>query len=179
MSKIGNKKILIPKEVNISINEGNLDIKGPYGNKKINLDTKIFEVNISENKELSIKPRKKNDDIKKVWGMNRSLLNNAVIGVYRGYEKTLEMSGVGYRASIKGNSLKLQLGYSHDIDFDIPKNVKIIVEKQTTIKINGSDKQQIGMIASEIKLFRPSEPYKGKGIKEKGEYVLRKEGKNK
>ena len=179
MSKIGNKKILIPKEVNISINEGNLDIKGPNGNKKIYLDTKLFEINISENKELSIKPRKKNDDIKKVWGMNRSLLNNAVIGVYRGYEKTLEMSGVGYRASIKGNSLKLQLGYSHDIDFEIPKDVKIIVEKQTTIKINGSDKQQIGMIASEIKLFRPSEPYKGKGIKEKGEYVLRNEGKKK
>ena len=89
------------------------------------------------------------------------------------------MSGVGYRASIKGNSLKLQLGYSHDIDFEIPKDVKIIVEKQTTIKINGSDKQRVGMIASEIKLFRPSEPYKGKGIKEKGEYVLRKEGKKK
>ena len=179
MSKIGNKKILIPKEVNISINEGNLDIKGPCGNKKIYLDTKIFEVNISENKELSIKPRKKNDDIKKVWGMNRSLLNNAVIGVNKGYEKTLEMNGVGYRASIKGNSLKLQLGYSHDIDFEIPKDIKIIVEKQTTIKINGSDKQQIGMVASQIKSFRPSEPYKGKGIKEKGEYVLRKEGKKK
>ena len=179
MSKIGNKKILIPKEVNISINEGNLDIKGPNGNKKIYLDTKLFEINISENKELSIKPKKKNDDIKKVWGMNRSLLNNAVIGVNRGFEKTLEMNGVGYRASIKENNLKLQLGYSHDIDFEIPKDVKIIVEKQTTIKINGSDKQQIGMIASEIKLFRPSEPYKGKGIKEKGEYVLRKEGKNK
>ena len=179
MSKIGNKKILIPKEVNISINEGNLDIKGPNGNKKIYLDTKLFEINISENKELSIKPKKRNDDIKKVWGMNRSLLNNAVIGVNRGFEKTLEMNGVGYRASIKGNSLKLQLGYSHDIDFEIPKDVKIIVEKQTTIKINGSDKQQVGMIASEIKLFRPSEPYKGKGIKEKGEYVLRKEGKNK
>ena len=179
MSKIGKKKILIPNEVNVSINGNNLDIKGPHGNKKINLDTNIFEVNISENKELSIKPKKRNDDIKKVWGMNRSLLNNAVIGVNRGFEKTLEMNGVGYRASIKGNSLKLQLGYSHDIDFEIPKDVKIIVEKQTTIKINGFDKQQVGMIASEIKLFRPSEPYKGKGIKEKGEYVLRKEGKKK
>ena len=179
MSKIGAKKILIPKEVNVSVSGDDLDIKGPYGNKKVYLDTKLFEVNISKSNELSIKPKKINDDIKKVWGMNRSLLNNAVIGVYRGYEKTLEMSGVGYRASIKGNSLKLQLGYSHDIDFEIPKDVKIIVEKQTTIKINGSDKQQVGMIASEIKLFRPSEPYKGKGIKEKGEYVLRKEGKNK
>ena len=179
MSKIGKKKILIPKEVNVSINGDNIDIKGPYGNKKFNLDTKLFEVKISENKEISIKPKKKSDDIKKVWGMNRSLLNNAVIGVNRGFEKTLEMNGVGYRASIKGNSLKLQLGYSHDIDFEIPKDVKIIVEKQTTIKINSIDKQQLGMVASKIKSFRPSEPYKGKGIKEKGEYVLRKEGKKK
>ena len=179
MSKIGKKKILIPKEVNISINEDNLDIKGPYGNKKINLDTKLFEVNISESKELSIKPKKKNDDIKKMWGTNWSLLNNTVIGVNKGYEKTLEMTGVGYRAAIKNNSLNLQLGYSHNIDFEIPKDVKIIVEKQTTIKINGFDKQQVGMVASKIKTFRPSEPYKGKGIKEKGEYVVRKEGKKK
>ena len=179
MSKIGKKKITIPNEVNVSIDGDNFDIKGPYSNKKINLDTKLFEVNISENKELSIKPKKRNDDIKKVWGMNRSLLNNAVIGVNRGFEKTLEMNGVGYRASIKGNSLKLQLGYSHDIDFEIPKDVKIIVEKQTIIKISGLDKQLVGTVASKIKSFRPSEPYKGKGIKEKGEYVLRKEGKKK
>ena len=179
MSKIGKKKILIPKEVNISINEDSLDIKGPYGNKKIDLDTKLFEVNISESKELSIKPKKKNDDIKKAWGTNWSLLNNAVIGVHKGYEKTLEMTGVGYRAAIQGNSLNLQLGYSHNIDFAIPKYVKIIVEKQTTIKINGSDKQQVGMVASKIKSFRSSDPYKGKGIKEKGEHILRKEGKKK
>ena len=179
MSKIGKKKILIPKEVNISINGDNIDIKGPYGHKKINIDTKLFEVNISENKELSIKPKKMSDDIKKEWGMNRSLLNNAVIGVNKGYEKTLEMTGVGYRAAIKGDSLNLQLGYSHPIDFEIPKYVKIIVEKQTTIKINGFDKQQVGMVASKIKTFRPSEPYKGKGIKEKDEYVVRKEGKKK
>ena len=179
MSKIGKKKILIPKEVNVTINGDYLDIKGPYGNKKINLDTKLFEVNVSKNNELSIKPKRKNDDIKKMWGMNRSLLNNTVIGVNKGYEKILEMTGVGYRAIIKDNILKLQLGYSHDIDFEISKDVKIIVEKQTTIKINGSDKQLVGMIASEIKLFRPSEPYKGKGIREKGEYILRKEGKKK
>ena len=179
MSKIGKKKILIPKEVNVSINEDIIDFKGPYGNKKIDLDTKLFEVNISESKELSIKPKKKNDDIKKAWGTNWSLLNNAVIGVHKGYEKTLEMTGVGYRAAIKGDSLNLQLGYSHPIDFEIPKHVKIIVEKQTTIKINGSDKQQVGMVASKIKSFRSTEPYKGKGIKEKGEYVLRKEGKKK
>ena len=179
MSKIGKKKILIPNEVNVSINENNLDIKGPYGNKKFNLDTKLFEVSIGDNKELSIKPKKINDDIKKEWGKNRSLLNNTVIGVYKGYEKTLEMNGVGYRAAIKGNSLNLQLGFSHDIDFEIPKDIKIIIEKQTTIKINGSDKQRVGMIASKIKSFRPPEPYKGKGIREKGQYILRKEGKKK
>ena len=179
MSKIGKKKIIIPQEVKVSINGDNLDIKGPNGNKKFNLDTKLFEVKISENNELSIKPKQMNDNIKKMWGTNRSLLNNAVIAVNKGYEKVLEMTGVGYRAAIKGNSLNLQLGYSHDIDFEIPKDVKIIVEKQTTIKINGYDKQQIGMVASKIKSFRHSEPYKGKGIKEKGEYILRKEGKKK
>ena len=180
MSKIGKKKILIPKEVNLSINGGSIDIKGPLGSKKINLDTKLFEVNVSKNNELSIKPKSKNDDInKKMWGMNRSLLNNAVIGISKGFVKTLEMTGVGYKAAIKGNSLNLQLGYSHDTDFEIPKDVKISVEKQTIIKISGSDKQLIGMVASKIKSFRPTEPYKGKGIKEKGEYVLRKEGKKK
>ena len=179
MSKIGKKKILIPKEVNLSINDDSLDIKGPFGSKKINLDTKIFDVNVSENNELSIKPKRNNDDIKKMWGMNRSLLNNAVIGISKGFVKTLEMTGVGYKAAIKGNSLNLQLGYSHDTDFEIPKDVKISVEKQTIIKISGLDKQLVGMVASKIKSFRPSEPYKGKGIKEKGEYVLRKEGKKK
>jgi len=179
MSKIGKKKILIPKEVNLSINGDSLDIKGPFGSKKINLDTKLFEVNVSKNNELSIKPKRKNDDIKKMWGMNRSLLNNTVIGVNKGFVKTLEMTGVGYKAAIKGNSLNLQLGYSHDTNFEIPKDVKISVEKQTIIKISGLDKQLVGTVASKIKSFRPSEPYKGKGIKEKGEYVLRKEGKKK
>ena len=111
--------------------------------------------------------------------MNRSLLNNAIIGASTGYEKTLELSGVGYRAAIKGKVLNLQLGFSHDINFDIPQNIKITVEKQTTIKISGIDKQEVGMIASKIKSLRPPEPYKGKGIKEKGQYILRKEGKKK
>ena len=179
MSKIGKKKIVIPKEVNLSINGDSIDIKGPFGSNRINLDTKLFEVNVSKNNELSIKPKRKNDDIKKMWGMNRSLLNNTVIGVNKGFVKTLEMTGVGYKAAIKGNSLNLQLGYSHGIDFEIPKDVKISVEKQTIIKISGLDKQLVGTVASKIKSFRPSEPYKGRGIKEKGEYVLRKEGKKK
>jgi len=179
MSKIGNKTISIPNEVNVSISGNTIDIKGPKGNEKINMDSKNFDVVISKEKVLSIKPKKLSDDIKKHWGMNRSLINNAIIGVNKGYEKILEMSGVGFRAAIKGNSLNLQLGFSHDINFEIPKDVKITVEKQTIVKISGFNKQVVGMVASKIKSFRPTEPYKGKGIKEKGEYTLRKEGKKK
>ena len=111
--------------------------------------------------------------------MNRSLLNNAITGTSKGYEKILELSGVGFRAAIKGNQINLQLGFSHDINFDIPEGIKVTIEKQTIIKISGFDKQQVGMIASQIKSIRPPEPYKGKGIKEQGQYVLRKEGKKK
>ena len=111
--------------------------------------------------------------------MKRSLINNAVVGSNKGYEKILELVGVGYRAAIKGSQLNLQLGYSHDVDFEIPQGIKIIVEKQTTIKISGNDKQQVGAVASKIKTFRKIEPYKGKGVREKGQYVLKKEGKKK
>jgi len=111
--------------------------------------------------------------------MNRSLVNNAIIGTSSGYEKTLELSGVGYRAALKGKQLNLQLGFSHDINFEIPENIKIVVEKQTIIKISGINKQLVGTVAAKIKTFRPPEPYKGKGIKEVGQYILRKEGKKK
>ena len=128
---------------------------------------------------VSIKPKKINDTTKRLWGMNRSLVNNAIIGTSSGYSKILELVGVGYRAALKGNQLNLQLGFSHDINFDIPDGIKITVEKQVTLTITGSDKQQVGMVASKIKSLRPPEPYKGKGIKEKGQYILRKEGKKK
>ena len=111
--------------------------------------------------------------------MKRSLINNAVIGSSKGYEKVLELFGVGYRAALKGKILNLQLGYSHDINFDIPDGIKINVEKQTILKISGADKQQVGTVASKIKTFRKIEPYKGKGIREQGQYILKKEGKKK
>ena len=111
--------------------------------------------------------------------MNRSLLNNAIIGASQGYEKTLELVGVGYRAALKGKQLNLQLGFSHDINFKIPKEVKITVEKQIVITIAGVDKELVSKVASDIKTFKPVEPYKGKGIRERGQYVLRKEGKKK
>ena len=179
MSKIGKINITIPEKVKVAINGSILNIDGPLGKQSLNIDTKVFDLDIKEGKEISIKPKKINDDTKRLWGMNRSLVNNAIIGTSSGYEKTLELTGVGYRAALKGKQLNLQLGFSHDINFDIPENIKISVEKQTIIKINGIDKQLVGTVAAKIKTFRPPEPYKGKGIKEVGQYILRKEGKKK
>ena len=122
---------------------------------------------------------KKNEKSNMLWGTTRSILNSAVIGVSSGFEKTLELTGVGFRAILKGDTLNLQLGFSHDINFDIPDSVKIAVDKQTIIKITGSNKQEVGMITSKIKSFKKTEPYKGKGIKVQGQYVLRKVGKKK
>jgi len=179
MSKIGKINISIPEKVKVAQNGNLLNIEGPLGKKTLNIDTNTFDLKIEEGKSVSLKPKNLNQDTKRLWGMNRSLLNNAIIGINSGYEKTLELNGVGYRASLKGKQLNMQLGFSHDINFDIPDTVKITVEKQTIIKISGSDKQEVGMIASKIKAIRPPEPYKGKGIKEKGQYILRKEGKKK
>ena len=179
MSKIGKINISIPEKVKVVLTGNLLNVEGPLGKKSLNIDTNVFELKIDEGKSVSIKPKNLNQDTKRLWGMNRSLLNNAIIGTSKGYSKTLELSGVGYRASIKGKQLSMQLGFSHDVDFDIPDSVKIIVEKQTIVKISGSDKQEVGMITSKIKSFRPPEPYKGKGIKEQGQYILRKEGKKK
>ena len=179
MSKIGKINITIPEKVKVAINGSILNIDGPLGKQSLNIDTKIFDLDIKEGKEISIKPKKINDGIKRLWGMNRSLVNNAILGTSSGYEKTLELTGVGYRAALKGKQLNLQLGFSHDINFDIPENIKITVEKQTIVKINGIDKQLVGTVAAKIKTFRPPEPYKGKGIKEVGQYILRKEGKKK
>ena len=179
MSKIGKINISIPDKVKVVLSGNNLNIEGPLGKKSLNLDLNMFDLNLNNGKEISIKPKKVTDETKRLWGMNRSLINNAVLGSSSGYEKVLELIGVGYRAAIKGNQLNLQLGYSHDIDFDIPDGIKIAVEKQTTLKITGSDKQLVGAVASKIKTLRKIEPYKGKGIREKGQYVLKKEGKKK
>ena len=179
MSKIGKINIAIPEKVKVAVAGNILNIEGPLGKKSLNIDLEVFNLDIKDGKEISIKPKKIDQNTKRLWGMNRSLINNAVIGSVKGYEKILELVGVGYRASIKGSQLNLQLGYSHDINFDIPEGIKIVVEKQTTLKISGFDKQMVGSIASKIKTLRKIEPYKGKGIREKGQYVLKKEGKKK
>tara|TARA_X000000950_G_scaffold68659_1_gene84905 strand:- start:5078 stop:5617 length:540 start_codon:yes stop_codon:yes gene_type:complete len=179
MSKIGKINISIPEKVKVAVVGNILNIEGPLGKKALNIDLEMFNLDITDGKEISIKPKKINQNSKRLWGMNRSLINNAVIGSVKGYEKILELVGVGYRAALKGNQLNLQLGYSHDINYDIPEGIKILVEKQTTLKISGSDKQQVGLVVSKIKTFRKIEPYKGKGVREKGQYILKKEGKKK
>jgi large subunit ribosomal protein L6 len=180
MSKIGKKNITIPKESSIKIEGGNLIVTGPKGTKKLTIDDKIFSSKLTES-EFQILPLEKNIDKKTsiMWGTFRSLINNAVLGVSAGHEKILELNGVGFRANLKGEILNLQIGFSHDVNFKIPKDVKITVEKQTIIRINGVDKELVSKIAADIKNLKPVEPYKGKGIKEKGQFILRKEGKKK
>ena len=179
MSKIGKINIAIPEKVKVSLSGSNLMMEGPLGKNNLSLDLNIFELNINEGKEVSIKPKTLNQEIKKKWGLNRSLINNAIKGVNEGYSKILELTGVGFRAAIKGNDLNLQIGFSHDVNYPIPQGVKIAVEKQTIIKITGHDKQLVGAVAAKIKSYKKTEPYKGKGIKEQGQYILKKEGKKK
>ena len=180
MSKIGKKNIIIPKESSIKIEGPNLTIKGPKGSKTLSINEKIFSSKLNEN-AFQILPLNKKVDKKTsiMWGTYRSLINNAITGVSTGHEKVLELNGVGFRANIKGENLNLQIGFSHDVNFRIPKDIKISVEKQTTIKINGVDKDLVSKIAADITSLKPVEPYKAKGIKEKGKFVLRKEGKKK
>ena len=179
MSKLGKKPILIPKDTKVKVESGKLILTGPKGSKELTINDKIFSAKVSDDNSLVLKLINKNDELNRLWGTTRSIISSAVIGVTLGHEKILELTGVGYRATLKGEILNLQLGFSHDTTYKIPQAVKITVEKSTTIKISGIDKDLVGKVASEIKKLRPVEPYKGKGIKEKGQYVLRKEGKKK
>ena len=180
MSKIGKKNIIIPKESSIKIEGSNLTITGPKGSKKLTINDKIFSSILNES-EFQLRPLQKKIDKKTsiMWGTYRSIINNAVTGVSKGHERILELNGVGFRANLKGDILNMQLGFSHDVNFKIPKEIKITVEKQTVIKINGIDKQLVTKIAADLKNLKPVEPYKAKGIKERGQFVLRKEGKKK
>tara|TARA_Y100000590_G_scaffold470036_1_gene661529 strand:+ start:1057 stop:1596 length:540 start_codon:yes stop_codon:yes gene_type:complete len=179
MSKLGKKPINLPKDTKVKVEGSKLTLTGPKGSKELNINDKIFTTSVTDNSNLVLKLIKKNEEMNIIWGTTRSILNNAIIGVSVGHEKILELSGVGFRALLKGNILNLQLGFSHDTSYKIPEGVKIIVEKSTIIKISGIDKELVGKVSSEIKKLKPVEPYKAKGIKERGQYVLRKEGKKK
>ena len=179
MSKLGKKPIIIPKDTKIKLESGRLILTGPKGSKELSINDKIFSATIADDKNLVLKLINKNEKSNILWGTTRSLINSALIGVSVGFEKILELSGVGFRAILKGNILQLQIGFSHDVSYKIPEGIKVVVEKSNIVKISGIDKELVGKVSSEIKMLKPVEPYKAKGIKERGQYVLRKEGKKK
>ena len=179
MSKLGKKPILIPEGTKVKLESGKLILTGPKGSRELTLNDKIFTATIDDNKSLVLELIKKNESSNIMWGTTRSVINSAIVGVSTGHEKTLELSGVGFRANLKGNILSLQIGFSHDVSYKIPNGIKLTVEKSTIIKIMGIDKELVGKVTAEIKMLKPVEPYKGKGIKEIGQYILRKEGKKK
>ena len=179
MSKLGKKPIEIPKDTKVKIESGKLILTGPKGSRELTLNDKIFTTTISDEKNLNLKQNIKSQTTNTIWGTTRSIINSAIIGVSVGHEKILELSGVGFRAKLNGNILNLQIGFSHDVSYQIPEGIKILIEKSTIIKISGIDKELVGKVTSEIKMLKPVEPYKEKGIKERGQYVIRKEGKKK
>ena len=177
MSRIGKNPVSISQGVDVNIKDNTITVKGKLGELSQTISEGIT-VKI-EGDTIVLDRASESKDHKAQHGLMRALISNMIEGVSKGWTKELELVGVGYRAALKGNQLNLQLGYSHDINFDIPNGIKIAVEKQTTLKISGMDKQQVGAVVSKIKTFRKIEPYKGKGIREKGQYVLKKEGKKK
>ncbi|ANU07629.1 50S ribosomal protein L6 [Paraurantiacibacter namhicola] len=177
MSRIGKQPVAIPSGVTANIDNGTLSVKGPKGTLSLGLSD-LIDYKVEEG-EILVKPANDSKQARSYWGMQRTLVSNLVEGVTEGFSKTLEISGVGYRAQSQGKTLKLQLGYSHDVDIAIPEGLEVKTPDQTTVIISGMDKQAVGQLAAEIRRWRKPEPYKGKGIKYQGEYVFRKEGKKK
>jgi large subunit ribosomal protein L6 len=177
MSRIGKRPVTIPSGVSAEIADGILSVKGPKGTLTLSLRDEIaYKV---EEGSISVQPANATKQARAFWGMQRTLVDNLVTGVTQGYTKILDITGVGYRANVQGKNLKLQLGYSHDVDFAIPEGIEIKTPDNTTVEISGIDKQKVGQVAAEIRRWRKPEPYKGKGIKYRGEFIFRKEGKKK
>lgn len=177
MSRIGNKPIKVPQGVTVALNDNTVSVKGPKGELKVTLVDQV-EVSIADG-AVTVTPRNGDQTARAMWGMQRTLINNLITGVTKGYTEELEINGVGYRAAIKGKDLQLQLGYSHDVMFPIPAGIQIACPEQTKIVITGINKQQVGQVAANIRQYRKPEPYKGKGVKYVSETVFRKEGKKK
>ncbi|TKD52960.1 50S ribosomal protein L6 [Sphingomonas baiyangensis] len=177
MSRIGKKPVSVPSGVTANIAGGELSVKGPKGTLTMPLADDIKYETVDGG--ISVQPANDTKRARAFWGMQRTLVQNLVTGVTEGFSKKLLITGVGYRASTQGKTLKLQLGYSHDVNFDIPEGIEIKTPDQTTVEISGIDKQKVGQVAAEIRRWRKPEPYKGKGIKYDGEFIFRKEGKKK
>ncbi|HWW64383.1 MAG TPA: 50S ribosomal protein L6 [Sphingomonadaceae bacterium] len=177
MSRIGKKPVVVPAGVTATIEGGTLSVKGPKGTLSMALADEVrYAV---EEGGISVQPANDGKRARSFWGMQRTLVQNLVTGVTEGFTKTLVITGVGYRANLQGKNLKLQLGYSHDVDFAVPEGIEIKTPDQTTVQISGIDRQKVGQVAAEIRRWRKPEPYKGKGIKYQNEFIFRKEGKKK
>ena len=177
MSRIGKKAVPVPSGVTANVEGQTIKVKGPKGALQLVLHD---DVKVAMDKDgIQVDPRSETKRARSQWGTSRTLINNLITGVTKGFEKKLEITGVGYRAAVQGKNLQLQLGYSHDVVFAIPEGIAITTPKPTEITITGSDKQRVGQVAADIRDFRPPEPYKGKGVKYAGEYIFRKEGKKK
>jgi len=177
MSRIGKKSVAVPGGVTAQVNGQEVKVKGPKGElKHVLADAMVAKL---EDGGIAIAMREDTKEARALWGMSRTLVANLIAGVTEGFTKKLEITGVGYRAAVQGQTLQLQLGYSHDVTYPIPQGIQIVCPKPTEIVITGIDKQKVGQVAAEIRRFRPPEPYKGKGIKYAGEFILRKEGKKK
>jgi large subunit ribosomal protein L6 len=177
MSRIGKKPVAIPSGVTADIKDGILSVKGPKGTLTLTMRDEISYT--LDDGSILVKPANDTKSARAFWGMQRTLVSNLIEGVTTGFTKTLEITGVGYRANVQGKNLKLQLGYSHDVDIAVPEGIDIKTPDNTTVEISGNDKQKVGQIAAEIRQWRKPEPYKGKGIKYRGEFIFRKEGKKK
>ena len=178
MSRIGKKPVAMPNGVSASLEGQTLTVKGPKGSLSMALLDDLVTTTIEEG-QISIKPLTPSQRSRAAWGMQRTNVQNLVTGVTDGFTKVLEINGVGYRAMAQGRNLKLQLGYSHDVNYAVPEGVEVKTPDNTTIEISGIDRQKVGQVAAEIRRWRKPEPYKGKGIKYRGEFIFRKEGKKK
>ena len=177
MSRIGKRPVALPSGVSATAEGETLSVKGPKGVLSLQMRDEI-RYDISD-EGISVQPANATKAARAFWGMQRTLVQNLVTGVTDGFTKTLEITGVGYRAQAQGRNLRLQLGYSHDVNFPVPEGIDVKTPDQNTVEISGIDKQQVGQVAAEIRRWRKPEPYKGKGIKYRGEYIFRKEGKKK
>ena len=178
MSRIGKKPVALPQGVEAKVEGQTLSIKGPKGTLSMEMMDDLINFDVS-NDEVAVTMINSSQRSRKVWGMQRTLVQNLVDGVTEGYTKVLEINGVGYRAKVQGKKLNMQLGFSHDVDIDIPEGIEVKTPDATTVEVSGIDKQKVGHFAAEIRKWRKPEPYKGKGIKYRGEYIFRKEGKKK
>ena len=177
MSRIGKKPVAVPGNVTAAVNGQEVKIKGPKGElKHVLVDDIIAKL---DKGGIAVTMREDTPIARAMWGMSRTLVANLIAGVTEGFTKKLEITGVGYRAAVQGSNVQLQLGYSHDVTYPIPQGIQVVCPKPTEIVITGIDKQKVGQVAAELRRFRPPEPYKGKGIKYAGEFILRKEGKKK